>query len=77
MSELLAEISKLSIAHRVELVQAILSTIALKASEKTILTPTQIAVIEKRAAEIASGLVQTISWEQVQTRLVERYGLQN
>lgn len=77
MSELLAEISKLSIAHRVELVQAILSTIALEASEETILTPTQIAVIEKRAAEIASGLVQTISWEQVQTRLVERYGLQN
>ena len=77
MSELLAEISKLSIARRVELVQAILNTIALEASEEITLTPTQIAVIEKRAAEIASGLVQTISWEQVQARLVERYGLQN
>ena len=77
MSELLAEISKLSIARRVELVQAILSTIALEANEETTLTPTQIAVIEQRAAEIASGLVQTISWEQVQTRLVKRYGLQN
>ncbi|MCY7327300.1 MAG: addiction module protein [Saprospiraceae bacterium] len=69
--------SKWSIAHRVELVQAILRTITLETTEEITLTPTQVAVIEKRAVEIAAGLVQTVCWEQVENKLVERYGLQN
>ena len=77
MSELIAEISKLSISSRIELVQEILRTIASDASEETILTPSQIAVIEKRATEIISGLVKTIPWEDIQTRFNERYGLLN
>lgn len=77
MSELLVEISKWSIAQRVELVQAILSTITLETGGETTLTPTQLAVIEKRAAEIAAGLVQTVPWEKIQDKLTARYGLQN
>ncbi|MEI6409032.1 MAG: addiction module protein [Bacteroidota bacterium] len=77
MSELIAEISKLSVAHRIELVQAILRTIALETSEDETLTQAQITAIETRAAELASGLVKTVSWEDIQSKLPERYGLEN
>jgi putative addiction module component (TIGR02574 family) len=75
MSELLVEISKLSVAHRIELVQAILSTIASDSKEEVSLTPEQIAILDKRSAEIASGAVQTVPWEHIQAKLVKRYGL--
>jgi putative addiction module component (TIGR02574 family) len=77
MSELIAEISKLSVAHRIELVQEILRTIALETSEDETLTQAQIALIETRAAKIASGMVKTVSWEDIQLKFTERYGLQN
>lgn len=77
MSELIVEISKLSVAHRIDLIQAILATIALDASENIELTPAQIALIEQRASDLASGHVQAVPWEQVQAKLVARYGLPN
>lgn len=77
MSELIHEISKLSVAHRIELVQAILRTIALEASGDDSLTKAQIDAIETRAAEIATGLVKPVSWEDIQSMLTRRYGLQN
>jgi putative addiction module component (TIGR02574 family) len=77
MSDLIVEISKLSIAHRVELVQAILNTIISETSDAITLTPIQAAIIESRAAEVADGSVKTIPWEDIQVNLVKRYGLQN
>lgn len=72
MSELLAEIC---VAQRVELVQAILSTISIENAEETTLTATKVAIIEKRAAEISANLVSAVPWEKVQRKLIECYGL--
>ncbi len=77
MSELLVEISKLSIANRMQLVQEILSTIVAETTAEATLTRAQIAALEERAAEIEAGLVRPVPWEQVQDKLSKRYGLYN
>jgi len=77
MSDLIKEISKLSITERIGLVQAILQTIARESerSPESSLTDIQLAEIEARSASIASGNIATVSWESIQTKLKQRYGL--
>lgn len=74
MGELITEISKLSVAHRLALVQAILSTIEADTINSDVFTPAQIAIIEQRAADLAGGLVQPVSWEAVEKKIISRYG---
>lgn len=77
MTDLIAEISKLTVAERIALVQAILQTISSdpeQASESS-LTDDQLNEIKARSASIASGNTATVSWESIQVKLKERYGL--
>jgi putative addiction module component (TIGR02574 family) len=75
MGEFIIEISKLSVAHRLAIVQAILSTIEVDtALDSDALTPAQIVIIEQRAAELARGLVKPVSWEDVEKKIFARYG---
>lgn len=77
MSQLISEISKLSIPTRIELVQAILATISndsVKDNDYT-LSAEQLATIEKRSVELASGQVKSVSWDSIEAKLVHRYGL--
>ena len=71
MSDLITEISRLSIPERIALVQAILQTIARESEGVTesSLTDIQLAEIEARSASIASGSATTVSWESVQAKL--------
>ena len=77
MSDLITEISRLSIAERIALVQAILQTIARESEggAESSLTDTQLAEVEARSASIASGSTATVSWESIQAKLKQRYGL--
>lgn len=77
MSDLIKEISKISVADRIALVQAILQTISgeTEPSSESSLTDVQLSEIEARSASIASGEAATISWERIQAKLKQRYGL--
>ena len=77
MAELIAEISKLSIAERIRLVQEILATIRLEegAEKSGELTDAQIAEMEKRSASIANGTAKTVSWDKIEEALIKRYDL--
>lgn len=77
MAELIAEISKLSIAERIRLVQEILATIRLEeeAEKPGELTDSQIEEMEKRSVSIANGTAKTVSWDNIEKALIERYDL--
>ncbi|MFM9948267.1 MAG: addiction module protein [Saprospiraceae bacterium] len=76
MSDLIQEISKLTVGERIQLVQAILQTISDNTSEDDfLLSSAHVEEIERRSAEIASGSVKTIAWEDIQAKLAERHGL--
>ncbi|MCF8247515.1 MAG: addiction module protein [Saprospiraceae bacterium] len=76
MADLILEITKLSIADRIKLVQEILGTIAKDAdSQAFTLTDAQQTEIEHRSASITNGKAKTISWDKIETALTERYGL--
>lgn len=79
MTELVAEIAKMSLAGRIKLVQAILQTIAAETENNIAfeLSPAQSALIEKRSLEIVTGMVQTIPWDNIEAKIAKRYGLQN
>ncbi len=79
MAELLLEISKLTTLDRIHLVQEILRTIELEsmADDPDELSSEQVREIEHRSAGVANGTVSTVSWESVQAKIQQRYGLQN
>jgi len=79
MTALVTEIAKLSLADRIKLVQAILQTIAAETESSGAFepSPAQSALIEKRSLEIATGIVQTVSWDSIEAKIAKRYGLQN
>ncbi len=78
MAELIATISKLSIADRIRLVQEILATISEEAigQQEAELTKAQLKEIEKRSKSIANGTAKTKSWDAIEAALIERYDLQ-
>jgi putative addiction module component (TIGR02574 family) len=70
------EITKLSIADRIKLVQEILGTIAKDTdSQDFMLTDAQQTEIERRSASLANGKAKMISWDKIETALTERYGI--
>ena len=75
MGDLIHEISKLSIAERIQLVQAILDTIAAdNASEKDFqMSKAQKKEVERRSAAIADSSTPTVSWESIQVKLEKRF----
>jgi putative addiction module component (TIGR02574 family) len=76
MADLILEITKLSIADRIKLVQEILSTIAKDAdSQDFVLTNAQQTEIERRSASLTNCKAKTISWDKIETALTERYGV--
>jgi putative addiction module component (TIGR02574 family) len=78
MTELIAEISKLSVQERILLVQEILQTISEEAgAEAFALTEVQRQELDKRSAAFQKGEVATVSWESVRAKLAERYGASN
>ncbi len=76
MAELILEITKLSIADRIKLVQEILTTIAKDAENQGfVLTDAHRTEIESRSASLANGKAKTISWDKIETAITQRYGL--
>ena len=77
MSELITQISKLSILERIQLVQDILSTISEESTtiEKQELTTVQQNEIENRSNSIATGEAKTVTWDIIEQKLSKRYGL--
>ncbi len=77
MANLIAEISKLSILERIQLVQEILSTISsdTQKDDDFQLTKTQIKEMEKRSASIKNGTAKTVSWDSIEATLTKRYEL--
>ena len=77
MGDLIQEISKLSVNDRIQLVQAILQTIAAEQEPNAdiMLSDAQKKEIEQRSAAIAEGTVRTVPWEHIQLKLAQRYGL--
>jgi putative addiction module component (TIGR02574 family) len=59
----------LSPAERLILVQDILDSVVVQASDE-LLTPEQIADVERRASELADGKLVTVPWEAVRTRVL-------
>ena len=73
MPELILEITKLSIAERIKLVQEILGTIAKDTdSQDFVLTDAHRTEIERRSASLAHGTAKTVSWNKIETALTER-----
>lgn len=77
MSKLISEISKLSIPDRIQLVQAILTTISedTKKERDYVLTNEQLQEVEKRSAALVNGEVKGVSWDAIETKLIRRYEL--
>ena len=75
MSKLISEISKLSVPDRIQLVQAILTTIAedAKKEKEYVLTADQLEEVEKRSAALLNGTVKGVSWDSIETKLIRRY----
>ena len=79
MAELIATITKLSIADRIRLVQEILSTISEETTpvkEGFELTKEQLKEVQKRSIAITKGTAKTVSWDAIEATLIERYELQ-
>ena len=72
MAELMVEITKLSIAERIRLVQEILATIPSEEGleRNTGLTKPQIQEMELRSASIKNGTAKTVSWENIEKALI-------
>ena len=68
MSQLILEISKLSIAERIQLIQEILETISNEA-DKGELTEGQLKEIENRSESIRSGAAKTTLWDTTEEKL--------
>lgn len=78
MTELIAEISKLSVQQRISLVQEILQTISEEAgTEDFVLTEAHRRELDKRSAAVQNGKVATVAWDEIQIKLSKRYGLSN
>ena len=78
MAELLAEITKLSLADRIRLVQEILETISEETSAEAFsLTEAQRAEVERRSNAVKNGDAQPVSWESIKAKLDQRYGTSN
>ena len=79
MADLLLEITRLTIADRIRLVQEILKTVATEteALPPFVLTTAQKNELDCRSDSIANGSAKTVAWESVETKLAERYGLAN
>lgn len=77
MANLIAEISKLSILERIQLVQEILATISSEArnSEDFQLTKSQILEMESRSESLKNGTAKSVSWDSIESKLTARYGL--
>ena len=71
MSQFILEISKLSVAERIQLVQEILKTISDETgqSSDTDLTEEQKKEIERRSESIKSGETNTVSWDSIKENL--------
>jgi putative addiction module component (TIGR02574 family) len=74
MGDLIQEISKLSVSERIQLVQAILQTIELD-QESGALSEAQQKMVELRSKEIREGQTPTLPWEQIKSKLAQRYGI--
>jgi putative addiction module component (TIGR02574 family) len=72
MSDLLDEIAKLTIAERIQLVQAILDTIAQENTAE--LSEEHLAEIKARSESIRNGTARTIPWNTIQAQIATRYG---
>ncbi len=78
MTELIAEISKLSVRERILLVQEILQTISEESdAEAFTLTEKHRQELDKRSAAVQNGEVATISWDTIKAKLEKRYGASN
>lgn len=78
MTELLVEISKLSVQQRILLVQEILQTISEEANaDAFVLTETHRRELDNRSTAIQNGEVSTVAWEDIKTKLEQRYGISN
>lgn len=77
MSQLISEIAKLPIATRIQLVQAILTTISEDSAKEQdyVLSAEQLKEVEKRSASMASGETKGVSWDSIESKLVQRYEL--
>ncbi len=77
MSELVIEISKLSILERLRLIQEIIKSIesdsVLEMSGN--LTIAQENEIESRSAALENGELLTVSWQNVQAKIKQKYGI--
>jgi len=75
MADLILEITKLSIADRIKLVQEILGTIAKDGDSKDfVMTDAHRTEIERRSASLANGAAKTVSWDKIETAFTEHYG---
>lgn len=78
MTELIVEISKLSVQQRILLVQEILQTISEEANaDAFVLTDTHRRELDKRSNAIQSGEVATVAWDDIKIKLAQRYGISN
>ena len=59
----------LSPTERLILVQDILDSVVVQACDE-LLTPDQIADVERRAAELVNGTLVTVPWESVRARVL-------
>ncbi len=74
MSELIAEIARLSVTERLLLVQEILHTIS---QDETELTTAQRSEIRVREQSITNGTAKTVAWSSIRIQIANRYGLSN
>ena len=70
---LLADASRLPVADRVQLIEALWDT--LPADALPPLSEEWVAEIQRRSAEFDAGAVQTVPWEQVRAEALRRAGL--
>lgn len=77
MAELMAQIAQLSVADRLSLLQEILKTISLDTGSgvEFHLTEAQKSELDRRWATVKNGSAPTVTWESVERKLAERYGI--
>jgi putative addiction module component (TIGR02574 family) len=79
MAELLAEITTLSIADRLRLVQAILKTVERETLDSSVfeLTQKQQLELDRRWESVLNGSANLVSWDSVEEKLAKRYEVSN
>lgn len=70
---LLAEASRLPVAERIQLLEALWDTVP--ADSLPPLSDEWLAEIQRRSAEYDSGLVQPVPWEQIRADALRRAGI--